>query len=177
MKRLVEDLLSLAKSDSAESTQITEQIDYSFLVINAVLALEPVVFDAGKKLTYDIQDRLFVSGDSRRLQQLIAILLDNALKYCPSGGKIKLKLTASDKKTALLTVTNEGKPIPKDELEKIFRRFYRADKSRSDHDSFGLGLAIAESLTKEHGGKIWAENDGERGNRFFVALPLLVSGV
>ncbi len=172
MKRLVEDLLMLAKSDITESTTIKERVDFSFVVKNAVLIFEPIVFDEKKKFTYDVQDNLFVEGDTQHLQQLVAILLDNAVKYCPAWGQVRLSLTEGDKKTALLVVSNDGAFIAKDELKKIFRRFYRLDQSRSAHGSFGLGLSIAESIVIEHGGKIWAENSAEKGNDFIVNLPL-----
>jgi len=67
---------------------------------------------------------------------------------------------------------NDGKPIPQEELAQIFERFYRMDKSRSAHGSFGLGLSIAKAIAKEYGGKIWAENNSKQGTSFFVILPL-----
>lgn len=171
MRQLVEDLLVLAKTDSTESTRIHEQVDFSFIVTSAVLTFEPIVFDEQKELTCDVQDNIFVAGDAQRLQQLIGILLDNAVKYCPQGGKIKVGLNASEKKTVLLAVTNDGEPIPKEELSQVFERFYRIDKSRSDHGGFGLGLSIADGIVKEHNGKIWAKSDERTGNSFFILLP------
>lgn len=172
MKQLVDDLLTLAKTDSTKDIMIRERVDFSFLMTSTVLTFEPIVFDDRKKLTYEVQDKIFVAGDAQRLQQLLSILLDNAVKYCPSGGLITINLKETDKKTALLTVFNEGEPIPKEEIAQIFQRFYRIDKSRSAHGSFGLGLAIAESIVREHEGKIWVESGNEGGNRFLVALPL-----
>lgn len=172
MKQLIEDLLTLAKTDSTKDTMIRERVDFSFLMTSTVLTFEPIVFDDRKKLTYEVQDKIFVAGDAQRLQQLLSILLDNAVKYCPPGGLITINLKEIDKKTALLTVFNEGEPIPKEELAQIFQRFYRIDQSRSAHGSFGLGLAIAEGIVREHGGEIWVESGTEGGNSFFVALPL-----
>lgn len=172
MKKLVEDLLTLAKTDSTKGTLVRERVDFSFLMTSTVLTFEPIVFDDRKKLTYEVQDKIFVAGDAQRLQQLLSILLDNAVKYCPSGGLITTHLKETDKRTALLTVFNDGDPIPKEEIAQIFQRFYRIDQSRSAHGSFGLGLAIAESIVREHGGEIWVESDGENGNCFFVALSL-----
>ena len=172
MKKLVDDLLTLAKTDSTKGTMIRERIDFSFLMTSTVLTFEPIVFDDRKKLTYEVQDKIFVAGDAQRLQQLLSILLDNAVKYCPSGGLITINLKEIDKKNALLSVFNDGEPISKEEIAQIFQRFYRIDKSRSTHGSFGLGLAIAKSIVREHGGKIWVESDDKNGNRFFVALPL-----
>ncbi len=172
MKKLIDDLLTLAKTDSTKGTMVRERVDFSFLITSTVLTFEPIVFDDRKKLTYEVQDKIFVAGDAQRLQQLLSILLDNAVKYCPSGGLITINLKEIDKKNALLSVFNDGEPIPKEEIPRIFQRFYRIDKSRSTHGSFGLGLAIAKSIVREHGGKIWVESDDENGNSFFVALPL-----
>ena len=175
MKQLVEDMLSLAKSDSAPETAVFSQIDFSYLITNILLIYEPIVFDEKKKLTYELQNSLAVMGDSERLKQLIHILLDNARKYCPQEGNIRIDLTANERGHLLLTVFNEGEPIPQDELEKIFLRFYRRDQSRNEHESFGLGLSIAHSIVKDHGGTIWAESKKEAGNTFFVSLPLVKS--
>lgn len=172
MKKLVEALLELAKSDDEENIRIQERIDFSFIVTSAVLTFEPVIYDERKELSHNVRNNLFVTGDAARLQQLISILLDNAVKYCPKEGQIIVDLKEGDKKTAVLTVINDGEPIPKEALNQIFERFYRIDKARSAHGSFGLGLSIAEGIVREHGGKIWAGSDSETGNGFYVSLPL-----
>ena len=172
MKQLVEDMLFLARSDHGERSQVYTAVDFSYLVTSAVLVYEPVIYDEEKEFSYEIEDHLSVMGDEARLQQVIHILLDNAGKYCPSEGKIHLALEKGEHNTLLLKVSNEGAPIPKEELEQIFLRFYRLDDSRSSHGSFGLGLSIAQSIVNGHKGKIWAENDGKSGNHFCVSLPL-----
>jgi len=172
MKKLVEALLELARSDDAENIRIQERVDFSFIVTSAVLTFEPVIYDERKKISHMVRNDLFVTGDATRLQQLISILLDNAVKYCPKEGQILVDLKEGDKKTVVLTVINDGEPIPKEALNQIFERFYRIDKARSAPGSFGLGLSIAESIVREHGGKIWAGSDSETGNGFYVSLPL-----
>ncbi|MFT4105594.1 MAG: HAMP domain-containing sensor histidine kinase [Lacrimispora sp.] len=172
MKQLVEDMLFLARSDHGERSQVYAAVDFSYLVTSAVLVYEPVIYDEEKEFSYEIEDRLSVMGDEARLQQVIHILLDNAGKYSPSGGSIRLTLQKGEHNTLLMKVSNEGEPIPKEELEQIFLRFYRCDDSRSGHGSFGLGLSIAQSIVNDHKGKIWAESDGKSGNHFFVSLPL-----
>ena len=172
MKKLVEDMLTLAKSDSAETAGVHCLVDFSYIVKSAVLVYEPIVFDGGRLLSYEIADGFFVMGDSQSLQQAIHALLDNALKYSCAGGLISVGLCRPDHETLRLTVENEGPPIPAHELESIFLRFYRRNESRSDHGSFGLGLSIAQSIVSEHDGKIWAESDGVSKNRFYVSLTL-----
>lgn len=170
MKELVDQLLTLAKSDGSKGPIVKDNVNFSFLTTNTILSFEPISFDNKNKLCYKVQENIFVSGNAQRLQQLLSILFDNAIKYCCPGGSIRISLKQMDKKAVLLTVFNEGKPLPKEEIKQIFQRFYRVDQSRSAHGSFGLGLSIAESIVNEHGGHIWAESR-EDGNSFFVKLP------
>ncbi len=170
MKKLVEDMLTLAKSDDTRHGAVQSRVDFSYLVTSVLLTFEPVAFDAQKTLVYDVAEYLYVSGDADRLRHLTGILLDNAVKYSPAGGSILVSLHLTDKKSVLLTVRNEGAPIPAEELTHIFRRFYRVDKARSAPGSFGLGLSIAEDIVLAHGGKIWAESRADTGNSFFVLL-------
>lgn len=172
MKELVEDMLLLAKSDSEEKAKTHSVLDLSYLVKSAVLMCEPIIYDEGRTLSYEIEDKLPVIGDAPRLQQMMHILLDNARKYASPGGSICVRLGKSENRSLLLTIWNEGTPIPKAELERIFLRFYRRDESRGGHGSFGLGLAIAQSIVSAHKGRIWAESDGKSSNSFYVSLPL-----
>lgn len=172
MKQLVEDMLALARSDGTESAQTHGPVDFSYVVKSAVLMYEPISYDEGKKLSYEIPEGLHVTGDAQRLQQVAHILLDNACKYAVPGGAIHVELTKTEHKKLLLKVSNEGSPIPQEELEQIFLRFYRRSESRSEHGSFGLGLAIAQSIVGEHKGRIWAQSDEKLGNSFYMSLPL-----
>ena len=173
MKKLVEDMLTLAKSDNVETSSIYSVVDFSYIVKSAALMYEPIAFDEEKELSYEIESGLSVMGDSQKLQQAICVLLDNALKYSHSKGSIKIELRKSEHKALSLKVENEGVPIPAEELENIFLRFYRRDEARSEHGSFGLGLSIAQNIINEHNGKIWAESDGISINRFYVRLALV----
>jgi len=174
MKHLVENMLTLAQSDSAVHmhASIRSAVDFSDLLHNAALMYESLAYDNGKRLHCDITDSLTVAGDAARLQQVLHILLDNALKYTSAGGAIRISLHKTERHSLLLVITNDGTPLPKAALSRIFLRFYRQDESRSYHSSFGLGLAIAQSITHEHKGRIWAETDGQTSNRFCVTLPL-----
>jgi len=172
MKKLVEDMLTLAQSDNAETPNIYSLVDFSYIVKSAALMYEPIIFDEEKKLIYEVESGLSVMGDAQKLQQATHILLDNALKYSPVGGLIRIDLRRSETGSLLLMVENEGTPIPAHELESIFLRFYRRDESRSEHDSFGLGLSIAQSIIDWHNGKLWAESDGVSKNCFYISLPI-----
>ena len=172
MKQLVEDMLTLARSDSIEKPMVYGLVDFSDIVKNAVLTHEAVIYDEEKIFSYKIKDALSVSGDMSRLQQVVHILLDNARKYSDKGARISVDLGKTEHNTLILTVFNESKLIPKDELENIFLRFYRCDEARSAYGSFGLGLSIAQNIVKEHKGKIWAERCEDIGNIFCVTLPV-----
>ena len=173
MKQLVEAMLTLAKSDDVVGSNVHGRVDFSYIVKSAVLMYEPIAFDEKKKLTCEIESGLYVLGDEQRLQQVIHILLDNAQKYSSAEGAIHVRLNRPEGQALLLMVENEGEPIPERELDSIFLRFYRRDESRSGHESFGLGLSIAQSIIDEHKGKIWAESDGVSKNRFYIKLALV----
>ena len=172
MKKLVEDMLTLARSDNAETPNTYGLVDLSYVVKSAVLMYEPIIFNESKKLEHEIEHGFSIMGDAQKLQQTIHILLDNAIKYSNANSIISVSMRQSEQSTLLLKVENEGVPIPTHELESIFLRFYRRDDSRSEHGSFGLGLSIAQSIVNEHDGKIWAESDGISKNFFFISLPI-----
>lgn len=160
MKVLLDDMLSIARSDGAQPNVTYENVNLSELVNNCVLIFEPILFDAGKRFEYIVKDELFVTGDVAKLRQLIEILLDNALRYSLPNSLITVSLKSSNKNDINLEVTNECETIPKVELSRIFERFYRLDKSRSS-GGYGLGLSIAESIVRGHGGKIWAKSENQ----------------
>lgn len=168
MKDLVEGMLELSRVDNGQVKTAFERLDFSDLVGRSLLEFEPVLFEKGLQLACDIQPGIYMSGNGRYLKQLVDILLDNAGKYSDPG-VVDVKLQGQGK-TCLLTVANPGTPIPAEEQEKIFERFYRSDQARSRTGSFGLGLSIANSVVQEHGGKIWVKNNSS-GNCFCVQLP------
>ena len=170
MRALVEDMLTLARAEDTQPKATFADIDLSDLAAETTLRFEPVAYEAGRALHYDIQEGLLLWGDDDRLQQLTGILLDNAIKYAPAGSVVTLQLQQQERH-AVLTVENEGEPIPSEHLPHLFERFYRADASRSDHGSFGLGLSIAQAIARDHDGTIRAESD-EHSTRFIVTLPL-----
>ncbi len=169
MRHLVEGMLELARADNGQIASHFETTDVSKSVSDSILPFDPVFFESGLKLESFIEPNILVHGSVGHLRQLTDILLDNAQKY--SGpGIVEIKLSRQGKNQCLLTVSNPGNPIPSDELESIFQRFYRSDTARTSPGSFGLGLSIAQRITEEHGGKIWAESNPS-GNRFNVLLP------
>ena len=170
MKSLVEEMLTLARADNMVRTAIMAEVSLTDLAADCALSFEPVAFEAGKPLQEDLAEDVTVLGDRDRLRQVIAALLDNAVKYGADGGTITLTLQKTDRQ-ARITVANPGEPIPQEQLGRLFERFYRADASRGERSGFGLGLPIASTIAAEHKGTLKAESDTV-STRFILTLPL-----
>ena len=171
MRQLVEDLLELARADGGAAGAPMAAVDWSALVEEAVLPFEPVFFERGLTLTSRIQPGLTVWGRGDQLRQAVDILLDNAQKYAISPSTVYLHLDRAGHNRCLLMVENRAEPIPPEELQNLFKRFYRTDRARSRDGSFGLGLAIAWQIVSGHRGRIWAESRDGR-IRFYIELFL-----
>ena len=170
MKLLVEDMLTLSRAQRSAGSLPEQTTDLSEAAVTASLRFEPVAFEAGKRLEYDIAPSLPVRGDGAKLGQALAALLDNAVKY--SAGGTDIRLTAEKQgRFAVVTVADSGPDIPADKLPHIFDRFYRADEARTDGDSFGLGLPIAKAIIDAHRGTLRCESGGGV-TRFIITLPL-----
>lgn len=169
MRSMVERLLELARADNEQKQIVHTRLNLSELVEYAALPFEPIFFEKNLELVTQLQSDLFVEGDSQQLQQVVDILLDNAQKYAPASGRVELTLRRAERHRCLLSVSNACEAMEKEELQNLFKRFYRMDKARSRDGSFGLGLPIAEGIVTQHHGHIWAEwKDG--CITFFVEL-------
>lgn len=170
MKLLVEDMLTLSRAQRSAGSLPEQTADLSEAAMTAALRFEPVAFEAGKRLEYDIAPELPVRGDGGKLGQALAALLDNAVKY--SAGGTDIRLTAEKQgRFAVVAVADSGPDIPADKLPHIFDRFYQADEARTDGDSFGLGLPIAKAIIDAHRGTLRCESGGGV-TRFIITLPL-----
>lgn len=189
MNALITNLLTLSRvsseTPSAGDNAHFCEFDLSSALLGTALSFESLAFEHGISYDVDIADNLHCTGCETEIRQLAAILLDNAMKYTFPNGSVQITLKScavSDghglsigrrlRSSALLTVSNTGTEIPKEELEKIFDRFYRTDKSRNRASGgFGLGLAIAKSITEKHSGEIQVvSRDG--WTTFSVKLPI-----
>lgn len=168
MRGLVESLLELARVDNGAAKMTFSAMDLSELVSDCLLPFEPVFFEKALLLESRIEEGLRVKGSQSHLRQVVDILLDNAAKYSSPGGTTLVTLKRQGNH-CLLTVASPGGTISREDLKNIFKRFYRIDKARTMNHSYGLGLSIADSILKEHGGRIWAESN-EGVNTFFVQL-------
>lgn len=190
MRRLVESLLMLARSDLPKSGRTDwKPVNFTDLVTEEILTFEPVFFQLGKELEESLEEDLWVKGSPEQLKQTIKILLDNAAKYSKPNGHIQVRLESAGRRRIRLNLTegkrihlesagrkqirlsiiSEGNVIPADQRKAVFRRFYRGDVSRSSQDGYGLGLAIAHAITKNHKGIIGLECDEEH-NCFYLKL-------
>ncbi len=167
MNHLVQDLLTLTRLETV-TTESPENFDLGCVVLQAALPFESTAFEAGKTLQLDVSDGITFTGYAGKIQQLVGILLDNAIKYSNAGGTIQLKL-ASSRGNPVLEVYNTGRGITTEEQKHIFERFYRGDTARCrDCGSYGLGLPIAQSIASLHGARITVESEPDRFVRFRV---------
>lgn len=169
MRNLVEQMLELARADTIQPDIVFSSVDFSRLVLDATLPFEPVFFEKGLTLRTELAEDIHINGNPAGLRQVLDILLDNAQKYSCEAGTTQVTLKNAGKGHCLLSVSNEGAPIAPNDLKHLFKRFYRADSARTRTGSFGLGLSIAETIVKQHKGKIWAESINGT-NTFYVEL-------
>ena len=117
-----------------------------------------------------------VRGDERRLEQVFANLLDNAIRFAPSGSEVVVRSFRDDDGVVAAEVCNGGEPIPPDEQAHIFGRFYQVDRARTRSGHSGLGLAIVSELVQAHGGDVVVRSTAEEGTVFTVRLPAHAKG-
>ena len=168
MGTLVKQLLDLSRAENAGVSM--EQVDFSKIVTGDSLALESLAFENGKSFSTDIEDNIRITGNRTQLEQLVSVLLDNAVRHS-TGKEIEISLKRHPH-CAVLTVANEGPEIPDVKQKHLFDRFYRVDEVRnSDDNHYGLGLAIAKAVTDRHRGNIGVScHDGKVV--FTATLPL-----
>ncbi len=173
MSELVNMMLYLAKSDESEKKPELYNLNLSNLVYEIALPFESICYEKGKTFDIDVEPEVLVKGDEASLKQLLAILLDNAVKYSNENGRISVSLHKKADK-AILSVFNTGEPIPKENIPLLFERFYRIDKARSrDNGGSGLGLSIAKRIIENNEANISVLSNQENGNLFTCTLKIL----
>lgn len=169
MIRLAGSLLSLARADAGQTPIARERVDFAQVAADAVDQMRPSATARGLDLVTDLAPAPLI-GDEDLLLQLVLNLLDNAIKYTPSGSVTVSSRTANG--TVVLSVADTGPGIAPEHLPHVFDRFYRADPSRSRQaGGAGLGLSISRWIAEGHGGTISVESESGRGSRFTVSLP------
>jgi heavy metal sensor kinase len=171
LNRMINDLILLSKSDSSQMESKMEPVRLDLLIEEICSLFQVLAEQKGVGWKADGLQKVTVLGDKVRLQQLFTNLIDNAIKYTPMGSiQITLEKNWDE---ALVKIKDTGIGIPREEHEKIFKRFYRVDKSRSkETGGVGLGLSIAEWIAHAHLGKIEVESELNKGSTFTVYLPI-----
>lgn len=171
MHRLVVDLLELARLDSGTAKLDYSPVDLAELLRAVIDRFTPQAKSAEVDLKMEKLEIPQILGDNDRLAQVFNNLVENAIKFTSEGGAVKVDASASDKFIDV-TVSDTGEGLSKEEADRIFERFYQADKSRRAGRGVGLGLPIARQIAQSHGGDITVESVLAKGSRFKVRLPL-----
>ena len=173
MSRLINDMLTLSGTDSSHFTIQKTDVELDTLLLSAYEKFESLAREKEISLHISLPDALIppCPCDQGRMEQVLSILIDNALSYTPSGGKISLSLQSSSNQL-MLRVADTGMGISDSEKKAVFDRFYRCDKSHKDKNHFGLGLCIAQEIIHLHKGRLWVEDTPEGGATFVIVLGL-----
>lgn len=166
MKQLIDQMLFLAKSDAGNTQVQLSEVNLSEIVEGSALNFEPVAFEREVLIDTDIRPDILMQGNQLQLNQLAHILIDNAVKYAEDNSTVTIALHKHGDGTEF-TVNNKGSVISKEEMEHIFDRFYRAEKSRTTK-GYGLGLAIAQRVVEDMNGKITVQSNQTDGTTFTV---------
>ncbi len=151
---IVDDLLTLARADAGERPIVRERVYLDDMALDAVDGVRVLAERRGVELAVPEFEEAAVEADPLLLRQLIVIVLDNAIKFTPAGGRVSLRVRADGGRSALILVEDTGIGIPADDLAHIFDRFYRGGDARARGDGAGLGLSIARWIADAHGASI-----------------------
>ncbi|HHW49222.1 MAG TPA: cell wall metabolism sensor histidine kinase WalK [Clostridiaceae bacterium] len=171
LNRLVNDLLTLAKMESGEVSLTLKDFDINELIRLCIIKLENLITNKNIMVNATFEEEtLYVNADKDAIERVVYNLLHNAIKFTPDNGVISVD-TRSYKDKVLVTVKDTGIGIEKEDIERIWERFYKSDKSRSrDKSGTGLGLAIVRNIINEHNQEIWVESEPGRGTKFTFTL-------
>ena len=175
MMRMVTDLLHLSRIDNESSHLDVELINFTAFITFILNRFDKMRNQDDEKKYELVRDypinSVWIEIDTDKMTQVIDNILNNAIKYSPDGGKITVSMKTTDDQM-ILSISDQGLGIPKQDLPKIFDRFYRVDRARSRaQGGTGLGLAIAKEIIKQHKGFIWAKSEYGKGSTFTIVLP------
>ncbi|MCY7103422.1 cell wall metabolism sensor histidine kinase VicK [Streptococcus oralis] len=175
MMRMVTDLLHLSRIDNATTQLDVELINFTAFITFILNRFDKMRSQDEEKKYELVRDypinSVWIEIDTDKMTQVIDNILNNAIKYSPDGGKITVSMKTTEDQM-ILSIKDQGLGIPKQDLPKIFDRFYRVDRARSRaQGGTGLGLAIAKEIIKQHNGFIWAKSEYGKGSTFTIVLP------
>lgn len=165
---LVNKMLTLVRLDTAQNQAQPKRFRVDEALYDIIYPMESVAYEKKIRMTVDIQEEMYIDGIEDQIQNLLSILLNNAISYTPEYGEIVIRAYIQAKKF-YLKVSNSGDPIPEEIRDRLFERFFRADEAREDNGHYGLGLSIASSIAANHGGRIRVDYEHHK-NVFSVVL-------
>ena len=168
MTELANQLVALSRMDEESHAMNVSEVAIGELVADTVAEFEPLARDREKSLTASVDREITYHGDEALLHRLVGILMDNAIKYCDQGGDISVILRGG--RRVVLTVENTYASVDETELDRLFDRFYRADKARGFIGGYGIGLSMAKAITEKHKGEIVAYKRDDSHIGFKVVL-------
>ena len=175
MSKLVSDLLTVARSDNNAFKVKFQKLDLGKLLEQNVRMMTPLAEKKKVSLIGADFRKVTIQGDEQKIKQLILILVDNAIKYTPAGGRVFVTLEKAEDDRVIFSVQDSGIGIAREDQEKIFERFYRVDKARSrEMGGNGLGLSIATEILHLHDGRIKVESELGKGTKFTVELKTVL---
>jgi heavy metal sensor kinase len=167
---MIDTMLLISRTEAGIDTLPLTDIDVTTLVRGACDLFEPSAEDKGIRMSCTAADGIVLSGDVRMIQRMLSNLLDNAIKYTKQGGEVDVVLSRSSAGQVLISVSDSGIGISQEDLPRIFERFYRGDRSRTEA-GIGLGLCLARAIARAHGGEIAVTSLPDRGSTFTVTIP------
>jgi signal transduction histidine kinase len=167
---MINTMLMISKTEAGVDKPSLEDVNISKLLMDTCELFLPGAEDKGISLSYDASHAIHLNGDVRMIQRMLSNLLDNAIKYTHSGGKVDVSLSDNGSGKILISVSDTGIGISPEELPHIFERFYRGDLSRST-SGIGLGLSLSRAIARAHGGDITATSISGGGSIFTITLP------
>ncbi len=177
MTKLVGDLLVVARSDNKALKLKPSKFDLGAVAAQTARLMAPLAEQKKITLSAERLPKSIIHADEQKIRQLVLILVDNAVKYTPEGGKVTVEFRKAEKGKVSLAVSDTGIGISPEDQEKVFDRFYRVDKARSrEMGGNGLGLAIAQEIVNLHQGDIRIESELGKGTTFIVTLKTKVKG-
>jgi two-component system phosphate regulon sensor histidine kinase PhoR len=172
LTKIVEDLLTLSKIELEEFQLKIEPLPFPELAEDVLRYTQEAAEKKKISISLEVPTPMMVKADRHYLEQILINLIENAIKYGREGGKVIVSAVQKDQREIEVSVRDNGIGIPKEDLPRIFERFYRVDKGRSQElGGTGLGLSIVKHLVQTHGGRVWAESQLGEGSTFYFTLP------
>jgi heavy metal sensor kinase len=165
---MINTMLDIAEAESGAAELVSEEVDMADMIRRACELFQPIAENNSVTMTMELPDRCLVLGEPRKLQRMVANLLDNALKYTPTGGTVTVSVNLDDGQITI-SVSDTGVGISEEDLPHIFKRFHTCNKTQPQHGS-GLGLSLVKAIARSHGGHVNATSRPGKGSTFTVTL-------